>query len=414
VGAVVSDIDRIVEGGSALRLVVGSFGSGKTFFLALARSIALNKKLVTLHADLSPDRRLQGTNGVARALYSALVASAATRAKPDGGALGAVVERFISTTVAQARQRAVPAETVLREQLASLTELPFGFDFSDVVCAYWRGHEDGDDNARSNAIRWLRGEYATRTDARSALGVRSIVDDANVYAVLKVLARFVRLAGYSGLLVCFDEMVNLYKLSNTTARQSNYEQILMMINDCFQGTAVGCGFLLGGTPEFLMDQRKGLFSYPALQSRLAENPYATKGLVDYSGPILRLASLTPEEMYILLHKLQHVHAYGDPSRYLIPDEGVQAFMAQCAKRVGDAYFRTPRNTIKEFLSLLAVLEQNPQSTWRSLVGEISLQPETSSDLPSDPQGVRSEGRGVAATLHTTFEDDTDELASFRL
>ena len=185
------------------------------------------------------------------------------------------------------------------------------------------------------------GKFSTKTDARMALGVRTIVDDATMYDQLKLMARFVQLAGYSGLLVCLDEMVNLYKLANTQARNSNYEQILRILNDSLQGTSVGLGFILGGTPEFLMDTRRGLFSYSALQSRLAENSFAQDGLVDYSGPVLRLSSLTPEDFYVLLEKLRHVYACGDETRYTLPDEALPAFMAHCESRLGESYFRTP-------------------------------------------------------------------------
>lgn len=166
-------------------------------------------------------------------------------------------------------------------------------------------------------MRWLRGEFTTKTDAKAALGVRTYVDDAAVYDQLKLMARFVRLAGFSGLLVSLDELVNLYKLANAQARNSNYEQILRILNDSLQGTAVGLGFTLGGTPEFLLDTRRGLYSYPALQSRLAQNTFASSELVDFSGPTVRLSSLSPEDFYVLLQKLRHVYAAGDLAKYLV-------------------------------------------------------------------------------------------------
>lgn len=399
VKALVTDIARIDDGGSTARFVIGEFGSGKTFFLHLVRSIALQQKLVTVHADLSPDRRLHATGGQARSLYTELMRSMATRAKPDGGAMAAVVERFVTSALTEARERDLSPEAVIRERLAELTELTGGYDFAEVVAAYWRGHDTADEQLRDDAVRWLRGEYATRTDARKALGVRTIVDDSNFYDQLKLLARFVRLAGYGGLLVCLDEMVNLYKLANTQARNANYEQLLRIVNDSLQGTGGGLGFVFGGTPDFLQDTRRGLFSYPALQSRLAENTFATDGLVDLTGPVVRLANLTPEDMYVLLGKLRHVFASGDPTAYLVPDDGLESYMAHCAERIGDAYFRTPRNTIKGFLDLLAVLEQNPGSDWKQLVGTVDLAPEVDTEL---------------APLDEKEANDDDGLASFRL
>ncbi len=205
--------------------------------------------------------------------------------------------------------------------------------------------------------------------------MRSIIDDATVYDYLKVMGRFVTLAGYSGFLVVLDECVNLFKLVNAQARNANYEQILRIVNDTLQGSTGSIGFYFGGTPEFLMDSRRGLYSYEALRSRLAENTFARNGLVDLSGPVIRLQSLTPEDLYILLGKLRHVFACGDPARYLVPDDALQAFMSHCNKKVGEAYFRTPRNTIKAFLDLLAILEQNPGTDWRTMVGQVEIAPD---------------------------------------
>ncbi|MBG3848835.1 ATP-binding protein [Xanthomonas sp. WHRI 8391] len=395
VETLVSDIDRLADGGSSFRLVVGEYGAGKTFFLNLVRAIAMERKLVVASADLNPDRRLHASGGQARSLYAELMRNLATRTKPDGGALSGVVEKFITTAKTEAKAKDVPTEQVIRAKLEQLTELVNGYDFADVIAAYCKGFEQGNEQLKSDAIRWLRGEFSTKTDAKAALGVRSIVDDASVYDQLKLMGRFVRLAGFSGLLVCLDELVNLYKLANAQARNSNYEQILRMLNDSFQGTAVGLGFVLGGTPEFLMDPRRGVYSYQALQSRLAQNTFAKEGLVDFSGPVVRLSSLTAEDFYVLLTKIRHVYAGGDADKYLLPDEAVQQFMEHCANRIGDSFFRTPRTTITAFINLLAVLEQNPGTAWQTLIGEVEVK----------------EDHGGDEDL--TVQAD-DELASFKL
>ena len=254
-----------------------------------------------------------------------------------------------------------------------------GYDFAQVIASYCRGHETGDETLQSDAIRWLRGEFSTRTDARQALGVRTIVDDANVYDHLKLLARFVRLAGYRGLLICLDELVNVYKLANSQARKSNYEQILRILNDTLGG-GDGIGFVLGGTPDFLMDTRKGLYSYEALQSRLAENPFAREGIVDYSGPVLRLMNLSPEDLFVLLQNIRDVYAGGGNDEDPLPDEAIEAFMRHCSQKVGEAHFRTPRSSVKAFVNLLAVLSQNPDFGWADLVERVELDREVNPDL----------------------------------
>lgn len=373
--SLVGNIERIVDGGSGFRVIIGEYGAGKTFFLNLIRSVAMEKKLVVAAADLNPDRRLHASGGQARSLYAELMRNLSTRSKPDGGALGGIVEKFIATAKAEAKAAEQTTESVIRQKLDHLTELVNGYDFADVIAAYWRGFEEGNEQLKSDAVRWLRGEFSTKSDARQALGVRSIVDDAAVYDQLKLLARFVKLAGYAGLLVNLDELVNLYKLSNTQARNANYEQLLRILNDSLQGTAVGLGFILGGTPDFLTCTRRGLYSYPALQSRLSQNTFAMDGLVDFDGPVLRLSSLTPEDFYVLLQKIRHVYASGDKAKYLLPDNGIYSFMEHCSKRIGDSYFRTPRTTITSFISLLAVLEQNEGVEWQSLLGGIEVAPD---------------------------------------
>lgn len=399
--ALIKDIDRVTDGGSTFRLVTGEYGAGKTFFLNLVRSIAFEKKLVTAHADLSPDRRLHATGGQARSLYAELMRNLSSRAKPDGGALPGVVEKFVATAMNEAKASGTTPETAIHSKLEALSEMVNGYDFASVIAAYWKGFESGNEQLKSDAIRWLRGEFTTKTDARAALGVRTIVDDASFYDQLKLISRFVRLAGYAGLLVNLDEMVNLYKLANAQARNANYEQILRILNDSLQGTAEGLGVVMGGTPEFLMDTRRGLYSYSALQSRLAENSFAKNGLVDLTGPVMRLSSLTPEDFYVLLGKLRYVYAYGEPEKYLLPDEAFKGFMDHCHKRIGEAYFRTPRTTIKAYVDLLAILEQNPGTDWRGLLGQI--------DIEADNGGANEQDFGDGAGSATD-----DDFATFKL
>lgn len=407
--ALLTDIKNIADGGSSIRFIIGEYGSGKTFFLNLVHSVALQNRLVSTRADLTPDKRLHATGGQARALYAELMRNISTRTKPDGGGLASIVERFITDSLQSARDSNTNPAKVIRERLADLTELTGGYDFALVLENYWRGYDDGNEQLKSDAVRWLRAEYSTRTEARQALGVRRIIDDANVYDHLKLMARFIRLAGYSGLLVALDEMVNLFKLTSTQARRSNYEQILGILNDTLQGNAVGLGFLMGGTPEFLMDPRRGLYSYEALQTRLAENRFARDGLVDHSGPVIRLANLSQEDLFILLQKIRFVMAGGDESRFLVRDDALHAFMDHCHQRIGAAYFKTPRNSIKEFVHLLSLLEQNPNQDWRDLLGQVEVQEDEAADIEAMPEDDAAE-----EPERSPDGPSDDDLQTFRL
>jgi hypothetical protein len=351
-----------------------------------------------MHADLSPHRRIYGSSGQGRALYAEAVANLATRNKPEGGALQSVVDRLLTDAVAEADQRKLGVEAVIEEKLAPIRGFAGGYDFATVLKAYWRGSEESNEELKDAAVRWLRGEYSTKTEAKGDLGVRTIIDDSNVYVSLKSLACLVRIAGYAGLLVMFDEMANVYKLQNAQARKQNYDEILTIVNDALQGTASGIGVVMCGTPEFLNDTRRGLFSYEALQTRLAENRFAVGGRVDFSGPVIRLQSLTDADFYLLLEKIRLVFAGGDPSKFLVPDETLDAFMTHCFNKIGAAYFQTPRSTIKAFVQMLAVLEQNPGTTWQQLLDEIPIV----KDAPETAEGGE------------LGQDGDDELTSLRI
>lgn len=396
----VKDMDRIADGGSSIRFIIGEYGSGKTFFMNLIRLVALEKGLVVMFADLAPDRRIQATGGQARGLYAEMARNLSTRTKPDGGALASVVERFVSNAHRDAEARDVPTGSVIREKLVHFEEFTGGFEFAEVVRRYWEGHDTGDEELKSSVLRWLRGEFATRTDARKALGVRTIITDASVYDHLKLLSAFVCEAGYKGLLVGMDEMVNLFKLTSSQARNANYEQILRILNDVLQGSARNLGFLMGGTPEFLMNTRRGLYSYEALQSRLAENTFAQDGLVDLSGPVIRLSSLTPDHLLVLLENVRKVMQADEDA---LPDSALKAFMLHCSERIGEAYFRTPRNTVTAFVNLLAVLEQNPGVEWSDLIEKIEVSEDQGDDLTD-----------VDETTGAQPAEGSDDLVSFRL
>ena len=397
-----------------MRFVVGRFGAGKSFFLYLLQIVALERKFLVLRADITTQRRLHATNGEARGLYSELLRNLSTRSRSEGGALGSVVERWVGELehdLPDDGRSPASVEQAISQRLKPLLEHVGGFDFVSVLKAYYRGHCEHNEELQNAALKWLRGEYTTKTQARQDLGVRSIIDDDSVYDHLKLFAAFANLAGYKGVLVCLDELVVLsHRLNNRTARNNNYEQILRMLNDCLQGSVSGLGFIFAATDECLTDMRRGLFSYEALASRLAANRFAAPGMVDLHGPVLHLQTLTPEDCYVLLHNVRRVHAGGalDEHHYL-PDEAIVAYLQSCAQRMGAAFYQTPRETIKDFVGLLNVLQQNPEADWRTLLGQIKT---TSSDVQTeDPALVESVDDAGDDTPAPLVNDD---LSSFRL
>ena len=401
VEALVRDLKIVEEGGATVRFIIGRFGSGKTFFLNLIRNVAQKRKFVVAQADITTERRFHGTGGQARSLYCELMRNLSTRSRPDGNALPNVVERWIGDVDYRIRESGSGTESDVKrefsELLRPLQDLVSGFDFARVVSQYYEGYASHNDELRTNALRWLRGEYTTKTEAKHDLGVRSIIDDSGFYDYLKLFARFVRIAGYSGLLVNFDELVVLsHRLANTSARNRNYEAILRIVNDCLQGHVEGLGFLFAGTDECLTDQRRGLFSYEALATRLAPNRFAAEGQQDLLSPVIQLANLSPEDCFVLLANIRNVYGNGDDRQHHVTDEGIVEYLKLCSQQMGAAYFQTPRDTVKDFVNLLNVLEQYPTKTWQDLL------------LKRDSHaGQRSENEEPAL-------DSDDDLTEFRL
>ncbi len=402
------DISRIRDGGSSFRLVVGRFGSGKSFFLNLVRHVALQQNLVIVQADFTMERRLQATGGEARALYSELMRNMATRAKPDGGALASVCTKWISglqQEIVGAGGDTAVVEARITEDLRDLQEFVGGFEFAEVLRAFYRGTVNGNEAEKAAALRWLRGEYQTKTEARQDLGVRRIIDDDTFYDSLKLMAGFCRKAGFDGMLVLFDELVVLsHRLPSSRSRVANFEAILTILNDAVQGSAQSVGFVFAGTDESLEDRRRGLFSYEALRSRLAENQLATAGLVDLSGPVVRLQALSPEDLFVLLRNISVVHASGDEAARLVPDDGIAALLHKANETLGADFFRTPRDVIRSFVGLLNLIEQNPGKTWNDILGLDGIL-----SKPAAPMSAEEE---IAINPGGVPEDD--DLASFKL
>lgn len=379
VEAMLRDMDNIAEGGAAFRLITGRYGSGKSFLLQMIRNYAMDREFVVADADLSPERRLVGTKGQGLATYRELMTRMSTRTRPDGGALEPLLQKWIAGLQQQAMQNlglrpddpalTSEVETRIYAVTQELQNLVHGFDFAKVLAAYWTGYKLGDDERKQAALRWLRGEYATKTEAKKELAVGVIIDDDNWYDYFKLWSEFMARIGYKGLLLFIDEAVNLYKISNSIARQSNYEKLLTMFNDTMQGKAEHLGIFVGGTPQFVEDERRGLFSYEALRSRLVDGRYSAKAYANYTGPILKLAMLSHEEILILLQKLRQIHALHFGYAASLTDDDLVGFMQMAVNRLGADELLTTREVVRDFMDVLHTMHQNPHVNYAELLGE---------------------------------------------
>ena len=382
IGALLHDLDLVADGGASFRFLVGRYGSGKSFLLQTIRNHAMGRNFVVADADLTPERRLHGTKGQGLATYRELIGNLSTKTRPEGGALTLVLERWISNVQAQVSMGsglapddpafAAEVERAIMGQIQQLQELVHGFDFARLLTLYWRAHLEGDDETKGNVIRWFRGEYRTKSEARADLGVNIVITDDDWYDYLKLFASFFKGAGYEGLVILVDELVNLYKIPNAVSRQYNYEKLLTMYNDTLQGKAHYLGIIMSGTPQSIEDRRRGLYSYEALRSRLSQGRFASEGLADLLAPVIRLQPLTHEELLVLTEKLADIHAGLFGYERTITDQDLVTFLQLEFGRVGADTHLTPREVIRDFVELLDILYQTEGLTIEQVLGSQQL------------------------------------------
>ena len=377
IDALLHDVDIIAQGGASFRFIVGKYGSGKSFLLQTIRNYVMAKNFVVMDADLSPERRLQGTRGQGLATYKELVRNMATKTKPEGGALSLILDRWISNVQQEAAQEsglsildpglAVRVEAKIAQVVNSLNEMVHGFDFARLLILYYRAWLQSDEQTKARVMKWFRGEYTTKTEAKGELDVNIIITDDDWYEYLKLLACFLNRAGYAGMLVLIDELVNIYKIPHAITRQYNYEKILTMYNDTMQGKAMHFGVILCGTPQFMEDPRRGVYSYEALRSRLAQGRFAADHR-DLLSPVIRLQPLTPEEMLILVEKLSAIHAELYEYSQIVTRQDMVDFLQIEYDRIGANAYITPREVIRDFIEVLDILYQNPALKVAALLG----------------------------------------------
>ena len=381
IDALLRDVEIITDGGASFRFIVGKYGSGKSFLLQTIRNYVMAKNFVVLDADLSPERRLQGTRGQGLATYKELVRNMSTKTKPEGGALSLILDRWISNVQQEVMNGAQlsmtdPSLTKLVEKkissvIYSLNEMVHGFDFARLLTLYYQAHVSGDDETKAKVLKWFRGEYNTKTEARQELGVNIVITDDDWYEYLKIFAAFLKQAGYAGMLVLIDELVNIYKIPNAITRQYNYEKILTMYNDAMQGKAHHIGFILCGTPQCMEDPRRGVYSYEALRSRLVEGHFSGAHK-DLLSPVIRLLPLTYEEMLILIEKLADIHAGLYEYKQIVTQQDMVDFIEIEFSRIGADTHITPREVIRDFIQVLDIIYQNPGMRVRTLLGSDSF------------------------------------------
>lgn len=373
--ALLTDLSLIADGGASFRFLVGRYGAGKSFLLQTIRTHAMGEGFVVADADLSPERRLQGGQGQGLATYRELIRNISTKTRPEGGALNLILDRWVASC-------ADADESSVNAQLAPLEEMVHGFDFTRMLRRYRAAVSEGDEETMSRVSKWIRGEYRTKSEARAELGSSTIISDDDWYDYVKLIARFLVCSGYKGMLVLIDELVNLYKIPNAITRQYNYEKILTMYNDTLQGKAQYLGMIMGGTPTSIEDRRRGVFSYEALRSRLAQGRFARDDLKDMLAPIIRLQPLTYEELLVLIEKLMQIHAGYFGWTPTLTENDLVDFLKIEFGRVGADTHLTPREVIRDFIELLDILCQNPDANVAELlqsVGGDALAPAAATD-----------------------------------
>ena len=410
IAAFLSDLEAVNEGGGSMRFLIGRYGSGKSFLMQLIRGYALERDFLTADADLSPERRLYGSGGSGVATYRELMKNMASKSSPDGGALSKIIARWITELQNRVVSSGISASdegfsnALNRAVLDTMREMEFlvgGFDFSRVITAYYHAYTEGDDEHRSACLRWLRGEYTTKTEAKRELGfsVSVIIDDDNWYDFLKLWAVLSKKMGYRGLVVFIDECVNLYKIPHRVSRENNYEKILSMFNDTLQGRAPGLDIIFGGTPQFLEDTRRGLFSYEALRSRLCDSKFALDGFKNLIGPVIRLRRLTDDELFALIQRITALYSQYYQWDCRVTNEDRLNFLNICLSRAGADSMITPREMLRDYMTVLNILMQNPEASFDDVVGShVTLK----TDKDEDPDKLPEEQEAHAVTTSKKF------------
>lgn len=384
INSLLDNLDEVADGGSACRFIIGRYGSGKSFLIQLLRGYALDRGFITADADLSPERRLSGGNGGALATYRELITNLATKASPEGGALGSILTKYyvkLKTDLVSEGMNPDSTEFILElkkrihNSVSSLEDDAHGFDFARVISEYYISTIEENTELRGACLRWLRGEFANKTEAKSALGfsVSTVINDDNWYSFIKLFSSLSKTLGYSGLILFIDECVNLYKIPNRISRESNYEKLLSIFNDTLQGKAQGLGVIFGGTPKFLEDTRRGLFSYEALKSRLEDSRYAELGYQNLSSPVIRLRRLSDNELLALVRRLTRLYSEREGlDAPLLTDDEISDFMRQALSRTGADEMITPREIIRDYLTLLNILCDNKDASFAELIGKLKF------------------------------------------
>ena len=392
INAVVTALEDVKNGHSMVKFWIGDFGSGKSFMLHLLNTVALKQKFVVANADFTPDNRLYSNDGKAVALYTAIMDNVSIQTKPEGGALPTLLEKWIEQVITKtAEDNKISLTEIRNEQYLGLIQTNIqktineitdvgGFDFGLVVMKYYEGFIKNDEQLRRNALKWLKGEYSTKTEARQDLGIREIINDLNYYDMLKNFSKLFVSMGYSGFMVNLDEAINLYKISNSAIREKNYEKILTIYNDCFQGKVANLFFNFAGTKEVLENQRRGLFSYDALKTRLVTNKYETLEIRDFAQPVIRLLPIDHNEIFVLLKNLKAIFDYNYKTDLSISDDDIKQFMEELFNKPGASDFLMPREVIREFLNILNIIRQNPTLDKTKLFGELEISDERPDDF----------------------------------
>lgn len=383
IDALLHDVDIIEQGGASFRFIVGKYGSGKSFLLQTIRNYVMDRNFVVADADLSPERRLQGTKGQGLATYKELIRNISTKTRPEGGALTLILDRWISGVQSEAAAESgldisdprfsKEVERKIYEVISSLNEMVHGFDFAKLLTIYYKSYINGDDESKAKVVKWFRGEYVNKSEAKAELGVNIVISDDDWYEYIKLFAVFLKKAGYNGLVILIDELVNIYKIPNSITRQYNYEKILTMYNDTLQGKASYLGIIMSGTPQCIEDTRRGVYSYEALRSRLAQGRFGSDEVKDMLAPVIKLSPLTYEEMLVLIEKLADIHAQLFDYEQTLTTDDLVSFIKIEFGRIGADVNITPREVIRDFIELLNIVYQNPNINVEQLLGSESFE-----------------------------------------
>lgn len=347
---------KVKDGAAVTRFLNGEFGSGKSFFLKLLEERALADNFVVAKVTLSRDVPFNKFEVVYRSIVASL------RCKT-----GTSLEHIIEKWTTQLRMMALRETTdpyqqeriVIDNINNDLKEVrKHATTFAAAIENYYKLSARGDQETAKYAMAWLSGEKNIPYTIKRQFGVKGDIDRENAFKYLEALSSFLMALKYSGLIILIDEAEHIMTLHTKKLRDTAYDYMRFIYDECSLGRFHNTLFIFAGTPEFFEDPKMGVPSYTALNERI-EDVLNTE-FKDLRKPIIRLDGFKKDNLMELSDRLISMHEEVYEWEAKPVRESLDGIIARHEANAELTGYISPRNFVKSFISVLDVVQQNPE------------------------------------------------------